>query len=213
MEQDLNTRLRQLALTAQSHPPLSPERQLALSQLVDGIWTSGKIAHPQRGQWPTAVYRELHSEALQQTFLHICQKIELYRPEHPVMAWVNSLMGFKLLEAVKNTCRTQETVVPSLDDLNQRFLKQKSYLDDDGPSEIQILRKLLREDPEGMMGQKSIRGRPEISFQYLAIARHIENKTWVQISAETDISLQTLCCFFNRTLRKLRPYFYKYLQD
>lgn len=212
MEKSLNPRLKQLALTAQSHPAQSPQRQLALSQMVDAIWTSGEIAHPQRGRWPASTYRDLHSEALQKTCLYICQNIENYRPEHPVMAWVNNLMGFKIKEAAQEAYRSREVALPSLDDLNRRFLDQKSYRGEESLGGVRLLQQFLQEDPEGLLQEKSIRGRPEVTFQRLAIARHMQDQTWAQISADTQIPVQTLCCFFNRRLRKLKPYFHRHLQ-
>jgi len=212
MAQTLNQRLQQLALTAQRHPAQSPQRQFALTQLVEGIWTSGEIAHPQRGHWPGSTYRELHSEALQKTCLYICQHIDNYRPEHPVMAWVNNLMGYKLKEAAGEAYRAREVALPSLDDLNRRFLEQKSARSPETLSTAALLQRFLREDPEGLLAEKAIRGRPELTFQHLAIARHVQDQTWAQISAETQVSIQTLCSFFNRRLHKLKPYFHRHLQ-
>lgn len=212
MANDLNSRLKALALTAQSHPAHSPQRQLALTQLVDAIWASGEIARPQKGRWPASTYRELHSEALQKTCLYVCQHIENYRAEHPVMAWVNNLMGYKIKEAAQELHRAREVALPSLDNLNHRFLDQKSYRNKASLSRVEMLQQFLREDPEGLLRAKAIKGRPEITFQYLAIARHIQDQTWASISAETQISIQTLCCFFNRRLHNLKPYFHRHLQ-
>lgn len=212
MEQNLNAQLQALALKAQSHPHLSPPRQLALSQLVEAIWTSGEIAHPHRGRWPASTYPEIHREALQETCLYICQKIDHYRCEHPVMAWVNNLMGFKIMEAGQEIHRSKERTLPNLDELEQHFLEQKSHRDSASCSNAALLRQFLQEDPEGLLQQKAIRGRPDITFQYLAIARHVQDQTWAEISAQTQIPLQTLCCFFNRRLHKLEPYFSRHLQ-
>lgn len=47
----LDERLKQLALVAQQHSPLTQERQLALGQLVQAILNSGRFCHPQLGKF------------------------------------------------------------------------------------------------------------------------------------------------------------------
>jgi hypothetical protein len=76
-----------------------------------------------------------------------------------------------------------------------------------------LLQQFLEDDPENLLKDEHIRGYPQANFQYIAIAKMVEEKTWEQISAElNNISIQTLCSFFHRRLRKLIPYFQKYLQ-
>jgi hypothetical protein len=76
-----------------------------------------------------------------------------------------------------------------------------------------LLQQFLEEDPEKLLINEHIRGHSQASFQYIAIARLVQEKTWEEISAELNhISIQTLCSFFHRRLRKLMPYFQKYLQ-
>lgn len=213
VEQQVDHCLQQLALTAQQYPHLSPERQQALSQLVNQILASGHIGHPQRGRWSAQVYQDLHREALQKTCLYICQNIENYRPEYPVMAWVNNLLGFKLKEAARDYSRHQEVVLPSQDELDRRFLDQQRSQSNQDKTQQQLLRQFLRDDPEQRLQSEHIRGRPDVTFQYLAIARYIDDQTWASLAEQTGIPIPTLSSFFNRGLRKLKPYFHKHLQD
>ncbi len=201
--------LKQLALTAQQHPPMSPERQLAVSQLVTQILASRHIGRPQRGRWSAQQYEELHQEALQKTCLYICQHIENYRPEHPVMAWFNNLLGFKFKEAVKEYLRRKEFVPNHGDERGWAIAPQENQ------DEIRqkLLKQLIKEDPEQQLQRLFVRGHPDVTFQRLAIARYIEDQTWATLAKQTGIAIPTLSSFFNRSLRKLKPYFHKHLQD
>jgi hypothetical protein len=98
---DFDERLQQLAREAKQQPPLSHQRQLLLNRLVNKILQSDRLSHPQRGSWPPSLYEDLYNEAMQKTLLEICQKIDNYNPEHPVMAWVNYLLKKRFSDVVK----------------------------------------------------------------------------------------------------------------
>ena len=53
---EIDEQLKQLALVAQQHPPLTRERQIALRQLVNQILQSGRLCRPQSGQF-SGVYQ------------------------------------------------------------------------------------------------------------------------------------------------------------
>ncbi len=212
---ELDEQLQQLAIEAKQHPPLSPQRQLALNRLVNKILQADSLSHPQSGLWPPSLYEDLYSEALQKTLLEICQKIDRYNPEHPVMAWVNYLLGKRFQDVVKawySNKGDQEQVVISLDELDS-LVSKNVVPEEQLLSESQMLRQFLEDDPGNLLKNEHIRGHPQASFQYIAIARLVEEKTWEDISSElNNMSIQTLCSFFHRRLRKLMPYFQKYLQ-
>jgi hypothetical protein len=69
---ELDEQLRQLALVAPQHPPLTQGRQLALRKLVNGILKSGGLGRPQSGQFSGA-YQDIYDEALQELLLYICE--------------------------------------------------------------------------------------------------------------------------------------------
>jgi hypothetical protein len=213
---DFDERLQQLAREAKQQPPLSPQRQLLLNKLVNKILQSDRLSHPQRGLWPPSLYEDLYNEALQKTLLEICQRIDHYNPEYDVMAWVNYLLKKRFSDVVKKYFNQGITNVPQ-SNLNERVISL-SELEDSLISEeqtmtdSQLLGRFLEDDPENLLRNEHIRGHPQASFQYIAIARFVEEKTWEEISTElNDMSIQTLCSFFNRQLRKLMPYFRNYL--
>ncbi len=209
--------LQQLAIEAKQHPSLSPQRQLALNRLVNKILQSDSLSHPQRGSWSPNLYEDLYNEALQKTLLEICQKIDSYNPKHPVMAWVNYLLDKRFRDVVKKYLNQGMTNIQPLNQkervisLNQ--LEDSLISEEQAVSDFQLLQEFLEEDPENLLKNEHVRGQPQVNFQYLAIARLIEEKTWEEISIElNNISVQTLCSFFHRRLRKLMPYLQKYLQ-
>jgi hypothetical protein len=210
---EFDERLQQLAIEAKQHPPLSPQRQLTLNRLVNKILQADSLSHPQSGLWPPSLYEDLYSEALQKTLLEICQKIDRYNSEHPLMAWVNYLLGKRFQDVVKEWYSNKgEQVIISLDELDS-LVSKKLVPEEQMLSEFQMLRQFLEDDPENLLKNEHIRGYPQASFQYIAIARFVEEKTWETISTELgDMSIQTLCSFFHRRLHKLMPYFQKYLQ-
>jgi DNA-directed RNA polymerase specialized sigma24 family protein len=216
---DFERSLQRLAEEAQKHPPLSSQRRLALNQLINEIWQlKNRLARPQQGAWTANLYEDFYNEALQKTLLEICRRIDAYNSEHSVMAWTNFLLKNHFISVVSdrqrqgitylpNAKRNKSCRPPSLDDISRIPTKDKTL------SDANLLRQFLEDDPENLLQEERLREKPEITFQYLALAKFVEDRTWEEIGTDVDISIQTLCSFFNRRLRKLMPYFKKYLQE
>jgi hypothetical protein len=221
-DSSVEQRLRQQVQQIQQYPPLSPERQLLLNQLMNDICKSDQLAHPQKSSWPANLYADLYNEALQRTLLNICQKIDSYNPEHPVMAWVNFRLNCEFINVINDYRKQGVTQIPktgaaipivslpTLDDLN---LTAVSHVSEEENSTIQLLQQFLRTDPEGLLQQRHLRERPDITFQTLAIAKFIEEKSWAELAIDLEIPAATLCSFFNRQLKNLAPYFKKHLKE
>lgn len=210
-----NQQLEQLAKEARQYPPNSPQRQIALNRLVNGILDSDRLGHPQKGLWPFNLYEDIYNEALQKTLLKVCQEIDHYNPDHPVMAWTNFYLKNQFIDVVNDykkvgityipsSRREQITCIASLDDLD-RYIPVEEALSDD-----QLLRQFLEDDPENLFQAERLREYPSMTFQFLAMAL-LEGQTYTEISNNLGISIQTLSSFMNRRLQKLMPYFRKYL--
>lgn len=216
---DVEQRLQQRVENIQASSPQTAERRLLLNQLLQEILHSGKLGHPQKAAWPDPLYADLYAEALQRTLLEVCQKIDQYRSEHPVMAWVNFRLKCQLNEVIRDylkqgitqlprTDRAMTVVsLPTLEDLDRVAAAETEE------PELRLLQQFLEQDPEGLLRKKQLRERPEVTFQALAIAKLVEGKSWSEIAIELGLSPQTLCSFFNRQLKALLPYFRKYLKD
>ncbi|HAJ61545.1 MAG TPA: hypothetical protein DCP31_21720 [Cyanobacteria bacterium UBA8543] len=142
--------------------------------------------------------------------LEICQKIDRYNPERPVMAWVNYLLGMRFCDVVKQWYQGEGAVISfdELDNLISNNFSPEAHI----LSEVEMLRQFLKDDPENLLKKEYLRGHPEANFQYIAIARFVEEKTWKEISTELGVPISSLNNFFDRRLRNLIPHFQKYLQ-
>jgi DNA-directed RNA polymerase specialized sigma24 family protein len=218
----VDQQLQQQVEAARAYPPLSPQRQKLLNQIVQTIYRSGRLGHPQRGQWPQSLYEDLYNEALQKTLIEVCQKLDQYNPDHPVMAWVNFRLNCQFIEVVKDyqkqgvtqmpkTGSSMPVRLPSLEDLPLLTTQVAAQVAQDAKANNVQLQQFLRQDPEGLLRKQRLRERPEVTFQALAIAKFIEGQSWPEIATSLNISAQTLCSFFNRQLRALIPYFKEYL--
>lgn len=229
---EFHQRLKQLALKAQKHPPGSNQRNRALNQLVNEIWKSNLLGHPPRGQLRPSTYDDLYHEALQRTVLDIFHKIDNYNPENPVkgqperpvMAWVNSMLKYNFIGVVNQFKNSRELSLPSMDfdeiaklmDDNQKIPslpsldKLDEFLSVNYPMEDAQLLRYIEEDPENRLRTKHIKGRPDVNFQFLALARY-DGRTWDDLSQELKISISTLNGFFQRSLQKFKADFDKYI--
>ena len=212
-ENSLDWNLPELVLKARRYPPGSRERQKLMTDLISKIWQSNQLGHPQAGQWPADVYEDLYDEALQKTFFEICQSPERFRPEYPVMAWVNSTLDFKFKEAVQEKRRTKNKLkgqdepikIISLQDLENFIdlqIEQRS-------SNYEVIIRFLRKNPDKLLSQ-SMRNRPDITFRYLLLQR-LKDKSWLDISKKKGVPISTLSSFFYRKFEQLKPYLRKYL--
>lgn len=188
--------LKQLAKMAQQHPPLSRERQLALTKLVNGIMQSGKLFHPLRSQFSAAVYQEIYEEAHQELLLYICQNIHRYDPERgSVMTWVNFLFSRRFFqEAIRKIFYQQRVPQILVTDL-YNFVESESE-----PDLTKRLKEYINSDPENLLKRKYMASYPVVNFQALA-QRRISGKTWKKISAEFGIKIPTISIFYYRCIK------------
>ena len=216
-DKDYDEQLKRLAIEAQENPPLSSRRQLMLSMLVNKVWHSPSIARPQEHSWSPDLYEDLYNEAWQKTMLEICQNIDRYNCQHPVMAWINFYLNKQFIKVVSDRYKQGVTYLPqkekptfslsSLDDLERDVSYEETI------SKAKLLRQFLIEDPENRLKTEYIEGCRQATFQFLALAKFVEDRTWMDIATDLEIPFQTLYSFFYRRLKELTPYFQKYLEE
>ena len=192
----LDEQLKQLAISAQQHLPLTQGRQLALRQMVNGILQSGRLCRPQRGQF-SGVYEEIYDEALQELLLYICQKIDKYNPERgSVMAWVNVLFERRFFkEAILKILDKQELQRINIPDLDEIDPPEST------PSLTEIIKQCIELDAENLFKNEHIENHPQANFQAL-VRRRLLGQSWKEISAEFEIKLSTVSRFYDRCLNK-----------
>ncbi|MBD1806294.1 sigma-70 family RNA polymerase sigma factor [Microcoleus sp. FACHB-SPT15] len=206
--QGLDEQLKQLAIEAQSYQPGAKQRQLALTKLVKGIMRSPKLYRPPPHQLPpnfVGAYKEIYDEAKQELMLHICQNINEYDAERgSVLTWVNLLMGRRFFNKAISMFRDRRdqrvlNPIPSLDDLDT--FEPDEFISPEKSSEIDDLQHYIEEDPEGIFKQHCIREHPQANFQFLLLQR-LADKSWQEISEETQIPVPTLSTFYQRSMKK-----------
>ncbi|MEK0187882.1 hypothetical protein WMG39_24020, partial [Microcoleus anatoxicus PTRS2] len=77
--------------------------------------------------------------------------------------------------------------------------------------DAEMLRKLIEEDPDNIFRNTTLRGRPDITWQVIALAR-LDDEKWENISQKFDKNISTLQSFFDRNLRKFSDYIRNNLQ-
>jgi hypothetical protein len=202
----LDEQLKDLALVAQQHPQGTKERRIALTQLVNAIWQSGRLGHPYSGQFQAA-YEDIYDEAVQSLFFYICQNdnIRKYDSERAsVMAWVNMLLERRFFpEAIPKIIGNKTETYLKESDLEN--LKSSEPL-----SLFEQVRQCIEDDPEGLFRNEHIRTNPQANFQAIARRRY-SGFSWKEISAEWDIDLKSLNTFYQRCLKRFAPKFKEYL--
>ncbi|MEM7715289.1 MAG: sigma-70 family RNA polymerase sigma factor [Cyanobacteria bacterium P01_A01_bin.68] len=214
----LNQRLQQLVKETQDYsinaksPTERAKRRIALNKLIAAIKNSGKLN--KQFKWSSLPnYEDYYNEALQKTFMEICQKIEEYNPQYPVMAWVNQIFNWRFHDVVNKARKMGVTQLPkgrevprvlSIDELNQEFYGKNEV------SESEEIRGIVENDPENFLSGEHIKGQPEANLKTI-ILLILEGKKWKEISEELDVPMTTASSFYQRRMRKIVPYLKKYI--
>jgi hypothetical protein len=206
LKKELDAQLKDLALLAQRHPPTTQERRMALTQLIDTIWLSGKLCRPYSDRFQL-LSKDIYEEAVQNLFFYLCRddNISKYDSERSeVMTWVNMLL----------TKRFFPEAIPVIVGQENEISLEKSHIENISDSEStslyeQIIQ-CIEDDPEGIFIKEYIKGHPEANFQAIAIRRS-SGIPWKDISVEWGIGLTSLHTFFQRCVKKFAPRLREYL--
>lgn len=204
--EQLNAQLKELALTARRHPQKTKLRRMALTQLIDAIWLSGKLCRPCIDQFQL-LYFDIYEEAVQSLFFFLCEddNISKYDPERgEVMTWVNVLL----------TKRFFPEAIPKIIGKENEITLEKFHIETIPSSEpislSEIVIQCIEDDPEGIFLNEHIKGHPEANFQAIAKRRY-SGDAWKEISAEWGIGITSLHTFFQRSVKKFAPKIREYL--
>lgn len=202
----LDAQLKELALAAQLHSSLSRERRIALTQLINTIWLSGKLCRPYSSQFSTS-YEDIYEEAVQNLFFYICHanNISKYNPERgEFLTWVNVLL----------TKRFFPEAIPKIIGKANEVSLEKSHIENlpftESVSLFDKVIQCIEDDPEGIFIKEHIKNRPEVNFQSIARRRY-SGISWKDISQEWGIGITTLNTFFQRCIKKFAPLLQEYL--
>jgi len=212
---ELNARLKQLALTAQQSPAKSQNRRLALAKLIKAILKSGRLCRPHKGKF-RGFYEDIYAEAQQKLFCYICENIDKYNPQYDVLAWVNFLFAKRFfIEASREVMPKgfQRAYQRQATRLTLEQLEQKTSLQfthSSTPSILQEVIDVLQEDPEGIFQSTHIVNQPVANFKFLAL-KVMAGYSWKEISNELGIKISTLNSFYQRCLVRFGSKFREYV--
>lgn len=188
------------------------KRRIALNKFVNAVVNSGRLS--KQTQWSGLPnYEDYHNEALQLTFMEICNKIDEYNPQYPVMAWVNKIFHWRFIDVVNKERKKGLIMVPkgkkispvlSLDDINKEIHRENQI------SQEEILSEIINKDPDKFLISQHLRGHPEANLKVILLFL-LEGNKWKEISQDLGIPLTTLSSFYQRRMHKIIDYLKKYI--
>ncbi|NEO87049.1 MAG: caspase family protein [Spirulina sp. SIO3F2] len=208
---ELDKILLSLVLEAQRHPVQSRERRRALDRLFRLIHNSGQLSKP-FGQYPSSLYQEIYSDAIQRLFSFITQEIERYNPERSrVIAWANYLLKVRFFpEAQQSFRRVKKSNYKQSESSRVNVITSPKDRHQTKSSLSNQLKIYFEADPDKILKKICIRNRPDVTFQFVAL-KVLDGCKWRELSEEINVSVSTLSAFYNRNLKKLTPQIQAYL--
>lgn len=217
-DEALNQELQGLINDAKLYPADSgnpvdrANRRIILTKLINGIKYSGKLS--KQTQWSgVANYQGIYEEALQITFIEICQNLGSYNPEYPVMAWVNRIFNSRFYDVFDKERKkgikwlpknSEASQVLSLDEINKDLPLENEV------SEHEQLKEIIQADPEKFLTEEYIQNHPQANLKVILLLV-LEGKQWKEIAEEIGVPLSTASSFYQRRLRKIISYLQKYM--
>ena len=217
--------LQQLVAQAKAAPVGSSQRRIALSKLMNMVRRSDNIAR-QRNWSSIPNFQDIYDEALNETMMEICQKIDNYKPPSPVMAWINNTFNFRFIDIKEKYEKKGVTYLPRRAKLNcieldreVRFADSgnaQSQLEniaqpESGDSELRLLVNFVTDDPDRVFATAHIKHLPSATFQRILLMT-CEGKSWQEIADLLATSVPTASSFYQRNLRNYLPYLQNHLQ-
>ena len=199
---DFNKRLQQLVQRVCRYAPRSPSRQRTLTQLIRLISQSGYL-------WND--YRAGYEDALQQTWLFVCQNLcesvtakSPYDPDRSsLLTWINTYLKGQVKQHALRVDRDQRRNVSieanALESLQENWLYHAP-----SPEALSLtiaLKEWLSTDPTGELCRTHIQNHPEVNCQFLIQQRLCEASTWETIAQMTHLNISTLSAFYERQCR------------
>lgn len=193
----LDQQLQLLVVEACRYPRGSLERQRRLTRLVALVQQSGKLW---RGGNASSTDYE---EALQHTWLHVCQKLETYDPQKAnVITWINRLLEYRLRDLYTQRTREQSRRATVFVDKDGEWQDPIQSLPGSPPGSaptplLDEIHYWVQQESQAL-ASVYVRDRPDINCRDLILSRLPPEKTWQQLSQEWQVAVSTLNSFYRR---------------
>jgi hypothetical protein len=209
---EIDDRLKQLAIAAKNHQPKTLGRQKAVTRLIMEIEKHQIINCPQNPNFSYAIYREICAEAKQELMFRISREIHNYRQDKEVRQWVNFLIIKCFQETTPKVIGKKDLGTLYYGDMDLVFKQmEKQQTEDESYQLGAALIEMIAEDPGDVFEDEVMKKYPYVNFKLLLIKRVIEDASLQQISEELGVSISTLSSFYQRSLEKFTPRFREYL--
>ena len=182
-------------------PSVRLKRRISLNKLINVIEASGRLS--KQTQWSGLPnYEDYYNEALQLTFIEICNSIDEYNSQYPVMAWVNRIFNWRFIDVVNKEQKRGITNVPkkqkksiilSLDEINKEIHIENKI------SEIEEIKEIINRDPENYLINQHIKGNNHANLKVILILL-LEGNKWKEISQELGVPITTASSFYQRRM-------------
>jgi RNA polymerase sigma factor (sigma-70 family) len=213
---DENQLLQQLVSQARSHPDRSAQRRVALTKLIIKIRQSPSLKRANNYS-NIRNYLDIYDEALNETCLEICRRIDNYQSDSPVMAWVNNTLKYRQLDVQNRYLRKGITNIARGAMISWQTDSSGDANNENTPKKLEIvapvidnedsksLRDFITDDPDRVFATEHIANLPEATFQKILLLIY-EDKSWQEIAEHLGTSVSTASSFYKRTLAKLLEY-------
>ncbi|PAX53427.1 sigma-70 family RNA polymerase sigma factor [Brunnivagina elsteri] len=209
--QQLVEEVNQFSATDDS-PIIRAKRRIALNRLVNAIQFSGRLS--KQAKWlELPNHQDYYNEALQKTLIEICERINQYNPQYPVMAWVNQIFNWRFEDVVAKEKKKGLTQVPKNQEMSAVLsldnLQEELTIEDEISDEEQ-LKQIIEVDTENYLTNEIIQGHPQASLKAILLLL-LSGKKWKEISEELGVPMTTASSFYQRRVRKIIAYIKKYI--
>lgn len=217
---DENQLLQQLVAEAQAHPDRSARKRIALNKLVVEIYRSPSLKKPVN-KFNIPNYQDIYDEALNTTCIEICQKINTYDLEYPVMAWVNKIFNYRIQDVTTKHQKRGVTNVPrdrrptwwEIDRpiANHQSESSSKDLQTELPNPLNAdedrisLKTFIEEDLDGRFSERYIQNIPNATFKSICLLQ-LDGRRWSEIAEYFGTSIPTISGFYRANFRLLREY-------
>jgi len=200
-EDNLNAYLNQLVIEACSYPAKSEGRRRKLYEIVRGVMKSGKL-------WKEDTPH--YQDAMQQTWLHMCDNLEQYKPNEPyscsLVTWLNKYLKWRLQafrEADAKSKSRAATVSNSeiKSDSNKKNASAQIELlpaPPDIPPILEEVRHWAETDSSGELRKTYLKGHPDVNCQILILLRLPPEIHWKTIAKNFGLPESTITTFYKR---------------
>lgn len=200
--------LKKLIALACSYPEGTKERQKELNEIIRVVIKSNRLW---RDNSP------YYKDALQQTWLYLCDNPKRYDPERgTVITWLSNYLKWQLSDLRKTTWKEESRRVAIQMARAEEMYDQIQVNDEetwdllarpDVPTILEETRRWVETDSTRELRKTHIKGRPDINCRILILLRLPPETRWETIARRFDLPSSTAPNFYKReALPRLRKF-------